>query len=135
MSPRASPTFLPTAEIETIKPPNCESVEAPPFADDDRLVETHQTTEEPAHHEVLEMGFDNPQEHPGMEIDALTRVVAPVVESDECDLKELMNTLTREAKDEWSKANRDILSVVRALGDDHNRYKRERSRAVRAIVS
>ena len=34
-----------------------------------------------------------------------------------------------------SKVNRDILSVVRAMRGDQQRYKREQSRAVKAIVS
>ena len=34
-----------------------------------------------------------------------------------------------------SKINGEILSVVRALGGDQTRYKRERSRAITAIVS
>ena len=129
-------TFLPVTETETIKPPKCKSGEAPPPADDDRLVETHDTSEEQAHHRVFDMGCSNfkPQEFPGMEIDAVTHVVAPASDDSECDLKELKRALTRDAKDELSKANRDILSVVRALGGDHNRYKRER-RAVKAIVS
>ena len=43
---------------------------------------------------MLDMGFgnDKPQELPGMEIDAVTHVVALAVESEECDLKELMMT-------------------------------------------
>jgi hypothetical protein len=110
---------------ETIKPPKCESGEAPPPADDDRLVETH----EPASHGVLDMGFDSsePQEVPGMEIDTVT--------ADECDLKDLMKTMGRDAKREITTVNREILSVIRSLGGDHQRYKRERSRAVKAIVS
>ena len=54
--PESPPNFLPMNETETIKPPTCESGEAPPPADDDRLVETQ---EEQAHHGVLDMGFDN----------------------------------------------------------------------------
>ena len=66
-----------------------------------------------------------------MEVDAITSCVEP----EECDLKELMRTMTRDAKSEMSKINGEILSVVRALGGDQQRYKRERSRAARAIVS
>ena len=110
---------------ETIKPPTCESGEAPPPADDDRLVGTHK----PATHGVLDMGFDDgrPQETPGMEIDVIT--------ADECDLKDLMRAMGRDAKREMSAVNREILSVIRALGGEQQRYKRERSRAVKAIVS
>ena len=75
------------------------------------------------------MGFDSdePQEIPGMEIDTVT--------ADECDLKDLMKTMGRDAKREITTVNREILSVIRSLGGDHQRYKRERSRAVKAIVS
>ena len=128
--PDSPPTFLPMTDVETIKPPKCESGEAPPPADEAGAAETHggQT-----HHGVLDMGFgvEQPQELPGMEVDAITSSV----EQEECDLKELMRTLTRDAKAEVSKVNAEILSVVRALGGNPQRYKRERSRAVRAIVS
>ena len=50
-------------------------------------------------------------------------------------LRESMRALTRDAEDEMSTVNREILSVIRALGGDQQRYKRERSRAVKAIVS
>ena len=75
------------------------------------------------------MDFDNdrPQEVPGMEIDTGT--------ADECDLKDLMKAVGRDAKREMSTVNRKILSVIRSLGGDHQRYKRERSRAVKAVVS
>ena len=75
------------------------------------------------------MGFDDgrPQEIPGMEIDVITAA--------ECDLKDLMKAISRDAKQEMSTVNREILSVIRVVGGDQQKYKRERSRAVKAIVS
>ena len=55
--------------------------------------------------------------------------------SDESDLKELMALMTREFKEEMRTTNRDIMSVVRALGGDSSRYRRERAKAVRAVVA
>ena len=44
----------------------------------------------PAHHGVLDMGFDEdkPQELPGMEVDVIT--------ADEIEFKDLMKTMTRD---------------------------------------
>ena len=62
-----------------------------------------------------------------MEVDIIT--------ADDCDLKELLKTITRDAKDEMSTVNREMTTAIRALGGDQQRYKRDRSRAVKAIVS
>ena len=74
------------------------------------------------------MGFEDgrPPEISGMEIDVIT---------EECGLKDLIKAMSRDAKQEMSTVNRAILSAIRALGGDQQRYKRERSRAVKAIVS
>ena len=92
--------------------------------DEAGLTETHG---EPANHGVLDMGSDEsrPQEIPGMEIDAIT--------ADDSDLADLLKTLARDAKAEMSTVNREIMSVIRALGGNRQKYKRERSRAVKAI--
>ena len=123
------PTFLPINESETIKPPKCESGESPPLADDGRSVETYRNSEGPHRHGVLDMGFEEskPQELPGVEVDVIT--------AEDCDLKDLMITMTRNAKEEILTANREIMSDIRALGGNQQRYTRERSRAVKAIVS
>jgi hypothetical protein len=104
------PIFLPMTESETIKPPKCESGEALSPADDDRLVETYRNREESNRHGILDMGFEEgkPQELPGMEVDVIT--------AEDCDLKDLMNTMTRKAKEEILTVNREIMSVVQALG-------------------
>jgi hypothetical protein len=74
---------------------------------------------------------DNVQEAPGMEVDAVMEVEA----TDESDLKELMQTMARDAKEEVRKMNSEIMSVVRALGGDSQKYKRDRAKAIRAVVS
>ena len=79
----------------------------------------------------MESDVEKPQELLGMEVDAITSCVEP----EECGLKEVMRTMTRDARAEMSKINDEILSVVRALEGDQQRYKRERRRAVRATVS
>ena len=87
-----------------IKPPKFESVEATSHHTDEAgLAETH---EEPAHHGVLGMGFHDgkPQELPGMEVDVIT--------ADDCDFKDLMKAMARDAIDEMSTMNRQILSVI-----------------------
>ena len=45
-----------------------------------------------------------------------------------------MNTMTRSATEEIQTVNREIRSVIRALGGNQQRYRRERSRAVKLIV-
>ena len=62
----------------------------------------------------------------GMDID----IVEP-----ETDLKELMSVLTRDAKKQIKETNNEILSVIRALGGDGNRYKRERQKSIKAVIS
>ena len=71
------------------------------------------------------MGLEEnkPQELPGMEVDVIT--------GEDCDLKDLMNTMTRNAKEETMTVNKEIMSVIRALGGNQQRYTRERSRAVK----
>ena len=46
-----------------------------------------------------------------------------------------MNVLTREEKDKVREANAEIMSVVRALGGNDRNFKRNRSRALKAVVS
>ena len=53
----------------------------------------------------------------------------------EVELRELIGNMTRDAKLEIEEANTDILSVIRALGGNETKYKRERRSAMRAIVS
>ena len=43
--------------------------------------------------------------------------------------------MTRDLKHEIVEANDEIFSVVRSLADDVGRYKRERNRALKAVVS
>ena len=66
------------------------------------------------------MGFDDgkPQELLGMEVNVVT--------ADERDLKDPMEAMTKDAREEMSKVNREILCVVRALGGDQQRCRRER---------
>ena len=51
------------------------------------------------------------------------------------DLRELMKVLTRDEREEVRRANSEIMSVVRSLGGNDRRFRRERSRAIKAVVS
>ena len=51
------------------------------------------------------------------------------------DLSSLMNVLTRQEKDEVRESNAEIMSVVRALGGNDRKFRRDRSRALKAAVS
>ena len=55
--------------------------------------------------------------------------------SDEIAMRDLMDLMTRDLKSESVEANNEILSVVRSLAGDVGRYKRERNRALKAVVS
>ena len=119
------PTFLPMNGSEIVRPtPERESVEAPTHhADEAGQGETHDPTDrEPAGGWDIGIGDDVPQELPGMEVD--------MIGENESDLKDLMKTLTRDAKEEVLAANQEIMSVIRMLGGDSQKYKRERSRAM-----
>ena len=51
------------------------------------------------------------------------------------DLKELLAVLHREEKDEICEANAEILVIVKSLGGSQGRYRRERRKAIKAVVS
>ena len=53
----------------------------------------------------------------------------------ETELKQLIGLMHREDRAAIEDANREILSVIKSLGGDRGRYKRERSKALKAIVS
>ena len=51
------------------------------------------------------------------------------------DLNKLTALLQRDEKLEIQDANREILAVIRSLGGDRGRYRREGKRAIRHVVS
>ena len=53
----------------------------------------------------------------------------------ETEFKDLMAVLQREEREQVEEANREILAVVRSLGGDSGKYKRERAKALKAVVS
>ena len=65
---------------------------------------------------------------PGMDVDIIEN-------KPETDLKELFSVLMRDARDEVSEANREIMSIVKSLGGNTGKYRRERQRALKAVVS
>ena len=118
------------SDSEIVRPtPERESVEAPSHhADEPGQGETHDPTDlEPAGGVDMGIGVDVPQELPGMEVD--------MIAENDSDLKDLVKTLTPDAKEEVLAANQEIMSVIRTLGGDSQKYKRERSRAMRAVLS
>ena len=48
---------------------------------------------------------------------------------------ELFDTMLRDEKREVVEANHEIMAIVKSLGGSQGRYRRERSRALKAIVS
>jgi hypothetical protein len=105
------------------------SREVPPPADEAGGAETHGGHEQVAGEGAVwhpgrseEIAAD-----PGMDIDVVT--------SPEVELAELFNVMTRDAQEEIKQCERDIIGVVRALGGNASRYRRERRAAVRAVVS
>ena len=57
------------------------------------------------------------------------------VETQEDDLKELFNVMTRDAVAQVKEHDSEILSVIKVLGGNVGQYKRERKAAMRAVVS
>ena len=51
------------------------------------------------------------------------------------DPNEIMVAVIRDARDHILEADREIVSVVRALGGTGSQYRRERNKAIRAVVS
>ena len=71
---------------------------------------------------------------PSCGFDASVFSVSVPEPSDEIAMRDLMDLMTRYLKSEIAEANSDILSVVRSLAGDVGRYKRERNRALKAVV-
>ena len=53
----------------------------------------------------------------------------------ETDLKELFSVTTRDTRAEIADDEREIIAVIRSLGGDGHKYRRERQRAVKRVVS
>ncbi len=64
---------------------------------------------------------------PSMDVD--------IVETQEDDLKELFNVMTRDAVDQVRDHDREILSVIKVMGGNVGQYKRERKAAMRAVTA
>ena len=65
---------------------------------------------------------------PGMDIDLVEK-------NTDVDLKHLMAALRRDEKLEIEETNREIMAVLNSLGADSAKYRRERSKPIRAVVS
>ena len=133
---------MPLSRGQVAEPPTVdmsESREVPPPAEEAGVAETHRAG--PAVGFEFRLGppggfdyafdddgrLDNVQEAPGMEVD--------LVDDSGDDLRELMKVLTRDEREEVRRANSEIMSVVRALGGNDRKFRRERSRAIKAVVS
>ena len=107
-------------ERQTTATARDESREVPPPADEPGVGETHE----------FEGSF--PESHgsadPGMDIDL-------VEENTNVDLKRMMATLRRDEKLEIEETNKEIMAVLNTLGADTAKYRRERSKSIRALVS
>ena len=58
-----------------------------------------------------------------------------VSETEDVALRDLLRMLDQAAQAEARKDNQEILSLISDLGGNATRYKRERSKAMRAVVS
>ena len=72
---------------------------------------------------------------PGADTVAYTSMDIDVIKSPETDLKELFSVMTRDAVAQVKEHDQQIMSVIKALGENAGRYKRERKAAIRAVVS
>ena len=118
------PEFLPIPIDET--PSSDESIEVPPPADEPGLGETHDV--EGLANEHYELAQPEPRMDGGMDIDMID-------EKPETDLKELLAVMHRDEKDEIFEANAEILAIVKSLGGNQAGYRRERRKAIKAVVS
>ena len=57
------------------------------------------------------------------------------IEQSDSELRNLMAVMLREERREIKEANEEILSVVKSLGGDGSKYRRDRQRALKAVVS
>ena len=136
---RLPPPAAPGAAVDS------ESREVPPSPDEPGVGETRGTSGE---------GLDMSQAHEydgghggstigdgGMEIDAVDLGHATSEDVDlghatnASELRELMAVMQREEKQAIEAANRDILAVIKSIGGSVGKYRRERQRALRAVVS
>ena len=53
---------------------------------------------------------------------------------DECEMRSLLNNLTRDLVDDARQMDAEILSVVRSMAGDVGKYRRERKRALNTVV-
>ena len=51
------------------------------------------------------------------------------------EFEELVKVLRRDEREEVAEANREIMNIVKSLGGSGGRYRRERAKALRAVVS
>ena len=58
-----------------------------------------------------------------------------IVETDDIALDDLMNMWDRGTRDEARVINGEVMSIIGNLGGNASKYKRERGKAIRAIVS
>ena len=50
------------------------------------------------------------------------------------DLRGVMALVMRDEKRQILEANQEVLSIIRSLGGDSSKYRRERQRALKAVV-
>ena len=78
--------------------------------------------------EHYELAQPEPRMDGGMDIDMID-------EKPETDLKELLAVMHRDEKDAICEANAEILAIVKSLGGNQAGYRRERRKAIKAVVS
>ena len=104
-----------------------------PISMDDESREVPPSPDEPGGGETREYGGEAFVAEPPAHEDSMD--VNVVEDKPETELNNLMALLHRDEKVQVESANREILVVIRSLGGDCGKYKRERARALKAVVS
>ena len=86
-----------------------------------------ESTDDDAHSIPPNHGGDSAAGEPTMDLD--------VVETDDIALNDLMKVRDRGTRDEARVLNGEIMSLIDSLGGNTSKYRRERGKAIRAIVS
>ena len=108
--------------------PEVEETQFAPVSDEPRREVMEDMVEDGHRRYEHEHGYQLAEAEPGMDIDLVD--YCP-----ETYLMELFSIMTKDARREIVEHENEIFQVMRHLGGDGPKYKRERQRAVRAVVS
>ena len=104
-----------------------------PIGMDDESRVVLPSPDEPGGGETREFGGEASAAEPPAHEDSMD--VNVVQDKPETEMNTLMSLLHRDEKIQVEDATREILAVIRSLGGDRGKYKRERASALKAVVS